>query len=96
MCKSFYLLTSPLQQFWAPVLSGASPALVCAAYVPVWGLDRDPSAPPSARVEDFVPLNDQFVGGGDLRLAAGGLGEERRPAAPRADAEADAAIKFVV
>ena len=57
---------SPLQQFWAPVLNGASPVLVCAAYVPVWGLDRDSSVTQPARVEDFVPLNDQFVGGGDL------------------------------
>jgi hypothetical protein len=48
--------------------------LVCVAYVPVWGLDRDPSANRPARAEEFVPLNDQFVGGGDLvatsRLAA--------------------------
>jgi hypothetical protein len=57
---------SPLQQFWAPVLNGASPVLVCAAYVPVWGLDRDPSVTQPAHVEDFVPLSDQFVGGGDL------------------------------
>jgi hypothetical protein len=57
---------SPLQQFWAPVLNGASPALVCAAYVPVWGLDRDPTVTQPAHVADFVPLSDQFVGGGDL------------------------------
>jgi hypothetical protein len=57
---------SPLEQFWSPVLSVASPVFVCAAYVPVWGLDRDPSAAQPARVEDFVPLSDQFVGGGDL------------------------------
>ena len=57
---------SALDRFWSPVLSGSSPVLVCAAYVPVWGLDRDPSATHPVRVEDFVPLNDQFVGGGDL------------------------------
>jgi hypothetical protein len=57
---------SSLDRFWAPVLSGVSPVFVCAAYVPVWGLDRDPSAAQPASAEDFVPLNDQFVGGGDL------------------------------
>jgi len=52
-----------LDEFWAPVLKGGSQVLVCAAYVPVWGLERDIT---SAHVEDFAPLNDQFVGGGDL------------------------------
>ncbi len=55
---------TPLAQFWAPVLTGNAPVLVCAAYVPVYGLDRD--ANPTPRPEDFVPMNDQFVGGGDL------------------------------
>ncbi|MCU1232814.1 MAG: hypothetical protein JWP63_781 [Candidatus Solibacter sp.] len=57
---------SALDRFWSPVLSGASPVFVCAAYVPVWNLDRDPSATQPARAEEFVPLTDQFVGGGDL------------------------------
>jgi hypothetical protein len=57
---------TPVDEFWAPVLKGASPVLVCAAYVPVWNLDRDPDAPGSPRPEDYVPLTDQFVGGGDL------------------------------
>jgi hypothetical protein len=55
---------TPLAQFWAPVLTGNAPVLVCAAYVPVYGLDRD--ANPTPRPEDFVLMNDQFVGGGDL------------------------------
>jgi hypothetical protein len=55
-----------LDEFWAPVLKGTAPALVCAAFVPVWNLDRDPGAPGSPRPEDFVSLTDQFVGGGDL------------------------------
>ena len=55
-----------LEQFWSPVLSGSSPVFVCAAYVPVWGLDRDPAAAQPPRVDDFVQLTDQFVGGGDL------------------------------
>lgn len=55
---------SPLEQFWAPVLTGNAPVLLCAAYVPVYGLDQD--AHPAPRPEDFVPLTDQFVGGGDL------------------------------
>jgi hypothetical protein len=65
---------SALDTFWSPVLGGGSPVLVCVAYVPVWGLDREPSANRPARAEEFVPLIDQFVGGGDLvatsRLAA--------------------------
>ena len=63
-----------LDKFWAPVLTGSSPVSVCAAFVPVWNLDRDPKATGPARPEDYVELNDQFVGGGDLiatsRLAA--------------------------
>ncbi len=55
---------TPIDQFWAPVLTGTAPVLLCAAYVPVYGLDRD--AYPTPRPEDFVPLTDQFVGGGDL------------------------------
>jgi hypothetical protein len=55
---------SPLAQFWAPVLTGNAPVLLCAAYVPVYGLDRD--ANPTPRPEDFVLMTDQFVGGGDL------------------------------
>jgi hypothetical protein len=55
---------TPLAQFWAPVLTGNAPVLLGAAYVPVYGLDRD--ANPTPRPEDFVLMTDQFVGGGDL------------------------------
>jgi len=65
---------TPLEQFWAPVLNGSSPLQLCAAYVPVYGVDIDPSITPPSHVSDFTLLNDQFVGGGDLiatsRLAA--------------------------
>ena len=65
---------TPLEQFWAPVLSGSSPLQLCAAYVPVYGVDIDPSLTPPSRIQDFTLLTDQFVGGGDLiatsRLAA--------------------------
>jgi hypothetical protein len=54
----------PLAQFWAPVLTGNAPVLLCAAYVPVYGMDRDTHTSP--RPEDFVLMTDQFVGGGDL------------------------------
>jgi hypothetical protein len=57
---------SALDQFWAPLLASSSPAFVCAAFVPVWGLDRDPVSTVSPKASDFVALNDQFVGGGDL------------------------------
>jgi hypothetical protein len=56
--------TTPLDQFWLPVLSGTAPVSICAAYVPVYGLNRD--AADAKRPEDFVLLTDQFVGGGDL------------------------------
>ncbi|PWT98007.1 MAG: hypothetical protein C5B51_30165 [Terriglobia bacterium] len=55
---------TPLDQFWAPVLTGNAPVLVCAAYVPVYRVEPDGN--PHPRPEDFVLLNDQFVGGGDL------------------------------
>ena len=56
----------PLDEFWAPVFTGQSPVLVCAAFVPVWARDRDSDPSLPVRAEDFVKLNDQFVGGGDL------------------------------
>jgi hypothetical protein len=55
-----------LDQFWAPLLASSSPAFVCAAFVPVWGMDRDPASSVPVHASDFVALNDQFVGGGDL------------------------------
>ena len=55
---------APLDQFWAPVLTGNAPVLMCAAYVPVYRVEPDGN--PHPRPEDFVVLNDQFVGGGDL------------------------------
>ena len=54
-----------LEQFWSPVLEGSSPVSVCAAYVPD-AYRRDPSAAQPVRAEDFTPVTDQFVGGGDL------------------------------
>jgi hypothetical protein len=55
-----------LDQFWSPVLQGAAPVSLCVAFVPVYGLNRDPSTGNPTRAEDFVLLTDQFVGGGDL------------------------------
>ena len=55
-----------LDQFWRPVIAESSPVLLCAAYVPVWGRERDADPSLPVRGEDFVKLNDQFVGGGDL------------------------------
>ncbi len=43
-----------LDQFWAPVLAGKSPVLVCAAFVPVWNLDRPAGAAGTARPEDYA------------------------------------------
>lgn len=55
---------TPIAQFWAPVLSGNAPVLLCAAYVPVYGLNQDTH--PTPLPDDFVLMTDQFVGGGDL------------------------------
>jgi hypothetical protein len=55
-----------LDEFWSPVLQGTSSVSVCASYVPVYNLDRDPSVKTPARGDDFTLLTDQFVGGGDL------------------------------
>jgi len=57
---------TPLDEFWAPVLNGSTPLQLCASYVPVYGVDIDPSITPPSSVGDFTLLNDQFVGGGDL------------------------------
>ena len=59
---------SALNEFWSPVLNGSAPVSLCAAYVPVYGLNRNASDP--NRPEDFVLLTDQFVGGGDLLATA--------------------------
>ena len=63
---AFKPAVTPLDQFWAPVFTGPSPVLLCAAFVPVWGRERDADPSLPVRAEDFVKLNDQFVGGGDL------------------------------
>lgn len=65
-----WLATRPastvLDQFWAPVLHGAAPVLLSTAYVPVYGVDPKMAPERPTRLEDFVLLNDQFVGGGDM------------------------------
>jgi hypothetical protein len=63
-----------LDQFWAPVFKANAPLSLCAAYVPVYAPSREATPQQPLRAEDFILLNDQFVGGGDLvavsRLAA--------------------------
>jgi len=59
-----------LDQFWAPVLRGSAPVILSAAYVPVYGVDPKMAPERPTRFEDFVLLNDQFVGGGDLIAVA--------------------------
>jgi hypothetical protein len=59
-------LNPALEQFWFPVLEGSAPVSVCAAYVPVYNLEREAATNRPVRPEDFVLLTDQFVGGGDL------------------------------
>ncbi len=60
-----------VERFWAPVLQQANaPVVLSAAYVPVYWMNKPPGAGPPTKVEDFSPLNDQFVGGGDLLAIA--------------------------
>ena len=61
---------SAMDQFWSPVLQGTSPVSVCVAYVPDLYKLRDPSATQPTRLEDFMPIPDQFVGSGDLVAAS--------------------------
>ena len=62
-----------LDQFWAPMLQGAQPVLISAAYVPVYALDRPAGETGPPRLNEFTLLTDQFVGGGDL-MAVSRLG----------------------
>jgi hypothetical protein len=55
-----------VDQFWAPVLHGSATVLLSAAYVPVYGVDPKMAPEHPTRLEDFVLLTDQFVGGGDM------------------------------
>jgi hypothetical protein len=63
-------LCSATERFWEPVLRGTLPVLLCAEYVPVYGLDRATNAQGEPRPQDFTRLSDQFVGGGDLIAVA--------------------------
>jgi hypothetical protein len=57
---------SLLNEFWEPVLRGAGPVLIAAAYVPVYA--HDPRMPGDQGELTLMP--DQYVGGGDLVAAA--------------------------
>ena len=88
--------SSVLDRFWAPMFTGNSPVLVCAAFVPVWGRERDADPSLQVRLDDFVKLNDQFVGGGDLiatsRLTAM-LGRLHKPYRLKVGADAFADLR---
>ena len=55
-----------VDEFWAPVLHGSAPVLLSTAYVPVYGVDPKMAPERPTKLEDFVLLTDQFVGGGDM------------------------------
>src|SRR5579884_1735032 len=58
-----------VDQFWKPVFEGSAPVLLTAAFVPVYSLNQPPGSRQAPRADQFVLLNDQFVGGGDLVAA---------------------------
>ena len=55
-----------VDQFWRPVLHGSAPVLLSTAYVPVYGVDPKMAPERPTKLDDFVLLTDQFVGGGDM------------------------------
>ena len=59
-----------VDRFWRPVFEGTAPVLLTAAYVPVYNLNQPAGSSKSPSAGDFVLLNDQFVGGGDLVATA--------------------------
>jgi len=59
-----------VDQFWEPVLHGSAPVLLSTAYVPVYGVDPKMAPERPTKLEDFVLLTDQFVGGGDMLAVA--------------------------
>jgi len=52
------------------VINGSTPVLLTAAYVPVYNLNQPPGSHEPPKPQQFVLLNDQFVGGGDLVATA--------------------------
>jgi len=59
-----------VDRFWRAVFEGSSPVLLTAAYVPVYNLNQPPGSHALPKPDQFVLLNDQFVGGGDLVATA--------------------------
>ncbi len=59
-----------VDRFWGPVFAGSTPVLLTAAYVPVYNLNQPPGSKEAPKPDQFVLLNDQFVGGGDLMATA--------------------------
>ncbi|HUA60935.1 MAG TPA: hypothetical protein VML19_19385 [Verrucomicrobiae bacterium] len=59
-----------VDRFWGPVINGSTPVLLTAAYVPVYNLNQPPGSHEPPKPQQFVLLNDQFVGGGDLVATA--------------------------
>jgi len=59
-----------VDRFWRPVFEGSSPVLLTAAFVPVYNLNQPVGTQKPPTRNDFVLLNDQFVGGGDLVATA--------------------------
>jgi hypothetical protein len=73
----FYLVApqveppSIVDRFWEPVFQQTNaPVVLSAAYVPVYWMNKPPGTGAPTKVDDFTPLNDQFVGGGDLLAIA--------------------------
>jgi hypothetical protein len=68
---SFRLHRAPtlLDQFWEPVLRSPAPILLTAAYTPVYVPLTEDDTQPVLR-GNFIRLDDQYVGGGDLVAAS--------------------------
>ena len=62
-------LPSPLAQFWAPVFTSRSPALILVAPVPIYSLQK-PLSLGTPQGKDFLLVPDQYVAVGDLKAEA--------------------------
>ena len=73
---------TPLTEFWSPVATTSSPTLLFGSVLPVYSLNHDPRSKDPVRVDEFVLVNDQYVGASDVNAIyqlSNFLGQMRRP-----------------
>jgi len=71
-----------LAEFWSPVAKTSSPTLLFGSALPIYSLNHDPQSKNPVKVEEFVLVNDQYVGASDVNAIyelSNFLGEMGRP-----------------